>query len=576
MSADKIPPTPGKDTIYLEADDEITAIIDKVEGAKQKVVALVLPKRMPTLQSIVNMRLLARSAGNAGKNVVLITGDASLMPLAGAAGLHVAKNLQSKPEVPEGPSASDRPTSVKEVPITNVDEPEEGLPGKISYDASIGALAEAHDLDHPETIELGDEEEVEAAADSTEKLSKAPKTPKDRAVKVPNFDRFRLWLGLGIVGFVALIVFIILAVSVLPKATIAITTTSTPLSGNLSIKTSGSATSYQKNSGVIPGYSKTSDQTSTQQVTATGQQNNGKKATGAVTLVNCSSPAQPITVPAGTGVSSGGYTFITQSTVQMPLSGESGGSCTPINGSSSGTTNVVAQTGGSKNDLPANSTFKVAGYPSVSGSNDNAFSGGTDSIVTVVSQSDVDAVKDKLLSAQGNSFAQTFENQLANQDYYVFVTTLNQGTPSVTANPAVGQPATNTSVTVKVTYTVLAVKKADLKQAIVDALSDQIDKSKQKLDESTLIADADISIANQSSPTNATLSIAENTSAIPLLDEASIKNLAKGKKTGVVTDSISAIAGVKSVKVKLSPFWVSKVPGKTSKITVTITHVNGG
>src|ERR1700751_4777818 len=103
MSA-KIPPKPAKDVIYVDVDDEITSIIDKVENSEHKVVALVLPKRAATLQSIVNMKLLKRSADNADKNVVLITSEHALMPLAGAAGLHVARNLQSKPEVPEAPT----------------------------------------------------------------------------------------------------------------------------------------------------------------------------------------------------------------------------------------------------------------------------------------------------------------------------------------------------------------------------------------------------------------------------------------------------------------------------------------
>src|SRR6266404_1395798 len=105
MSA-KIPPKPSKEVIYVDVDDEITGIIDKVENAGSKVVALVLPKRAATLQSIVNMKLLKRSADSADKNVVLITSEAALLPLAGAAGLHVAKNLQSAPEVPEAPTGA--------------------------------------------------------------------------------------------------------------------------------------------------------------------------------------------------------------------------------------------------------------------------------------------------------------------------------------------------------------------------------------------------------------------------------------------------------------------------------------
>ena len=82
MSA-KIPAKPSKDTVYIDVDDEITGIIDKIENSENKVVALVLPKRAASLQSIVNMKLLKRSADTAGKNVVLITSEAALLPLAG-------------------------------------------------------------------------------------------------------------------------------------------------------------------------------------------------------------------------------------------------------------------------------------------------------------------------------------------------------------------------------------------------------------------------------------------------------------------------------------------------------------
>src|SRR5438105_15331795 len=136
----KIPPKhdakPAKDTVYVDVDDEITAIIDKVEAAKQKIVALVLPKRAATLQSIVNMRLLKRSADNAGKNVVLITSETALLPLAGAAGLHVAKNLQSKPEIPPSPRGE---IPVAALDIEEVGEGEENLPTKLDQHRSMGA-----------------------------------------------------------------------------------------------------------------------------------------------------------------------------------------------------------------------------------------------------------------------------------------------------------------------------------------------------------------------------------------------------------------------------------------------------
>ncbi|MBC7581656.1 hypothetical protein H7097_02175, partial [Aeromicrobium sp.] len=52
----------NKETVYVDIDDEITAIIEKVRSSQQKIVALVLPKRASVLQSIVNMKLLKRTA----------------------------------------------------------------------------------------------------------------------------------------------------------------------------------------------------------------------------------------------------------------------------------------------------------------------------------------------------------------------------------------------------------------------------------------------------------------------------------------------------------------------------------
>lgn len=579
MSADKTPAKkPVKETIYIDVDDEITSIIDKVEGAKAKVVALVLPKRAATLQSIVNMRLLRRAADTVGKNVVLITSETALLPLAGAAGLHVAKNLQSRPAIPPAPGmpAEPAPTTpdLTEGQEASGDldssDNEDNLPQKINYEKSIGELAAVHELEHPETIEIGDDEgAVEAAAGATEKL---PKAPKDKALKVPNFDRFRLWLALGIAGFVGLIVFIILALFVLPKATIEIETTSTPVSANFTLTTSGKATVYDDAKKIIPAVLKTSDQTSSQQVPATGQVNNGEKASGKVTLTNCTN--NPVTIPSGTGISGGGLTYITQSSVALDSGNfTSGGTC-KTSGTHVDSVNVVAQQGGAKYN-GTHSSYTVAGYPGVSGADatSGGMSGGTDNIQTIVSQADIDGAKQKISSASSDTFSKNFQKTLGDQGFYVIAATLKVGDPQTTASPDVGQPASTSNVTVKITYSVLVVKKDDLKTAVTNAVADQIDKKKQKIEETDLLSGLSVSIANQTSPTDVTLNITEDTSAVPILDIAAIKKQSAGQKSATVVTNISTTAGVKNVKVKLRPFWVSKVPKSTGKITVTLHHV---
>jgi len=558
MSA-KLPAKPSKDVIYVDVEDEITGIIDKVENSEHKVVALVLPKRAASLQSIVNMKLLKRSTDSSGKNVVLITSEKALMPLAGAAGLHVARNLQSKPEIPDGPAGLPAPAvaAADEAPAEDVPEDdvenEEDMPGKFDYDKPIGALAAAHEAENPETIDLDDEDEEAPKA--------APKKSAIEKVSVPNFDRFRLLLGLGIAGLIALIAFIILALFVLPKGTVTIHTTSEPLTANFNLTANAATPSLDTAKGVLPAKLESKDQTGTQQVTATGQQNNGTKATGSVAMTICAS-SSPSDIPAGTGVSANGLSYITQQTAHFHATFQTCGSGVVANSNS---VDITATQGGTKYNTSLSSA-SVAGFSGVTA--DGSASGGTDNMVTILSQSDINGAKDKLTTgATADDFTKNFKQGLEKQGEYVLGSTLKAGDPVISSTPSVGQPASNATITVKVTYTVLTVKKSDLSQAIQAKLASQIDKSKQKLN-GDYLNDTDVTVQNQPAKDAAILSLDVNTTAVPIISIAAVKKQAEGKKAGDVEQAINNWPGVKSVKVDLSPFWVSKVPKKDAKVTV--------
>jgi hypothetical protein len=63
----------------------------------------------------------------------------------------------------------------------------------------------------------------------------------------------------------------------------------------------------------------------------------------------------------------------------------------------------------------------------------------------------------------------------------------------------------------------------------------------------------------------------QTTAAVgPDLDLEAIKREAAGRKSGEIRSELETNPDIKGVDIKLSPFWVSSVPKKTSKITVTI------
>lgn len=558
----------SKDVIYIDIDDEITGIIDKVKASGGRIIALVLPKRAAVFQSIVNMKLLKRAADEDKKRLVLITSEAGLLPLAGAVGMHVAKNLQSKPEIPAGPAADSGEEEIEEA-----DLPNDEMTAETAGDRPIGELAGASlargalTTDEAlETVEL-DNDEPGGASPSAAPLPLAAKAKKDKKLKVPNFNRFRLWLVLLILLLILGIIGFVVANGALAKAVINIKTNASNLNTNLSLTLDTNASKLDPTADVVPAKQVQEQKTYSQQVPTTGQQNQGNKASGTVTMTDCVTGLNfPQDVPAGSGISSNGLTFITQqdTTFSSVGSPDKANGCYQYQATSP--TSVVAMSAGSQYNISA-STFTVAGRSDVTAKSTAAFTGGTDNIVKVVAQADIDAAKAKI-TTQDSGVKQDLQSQLQQQGYYAVAATFNAGTPTVTTSANVGDAADNVTVTEVVAYTMLGAKQNDLTTLLHGQINSQINPSQQSiLDDGLSTASIHMTASNANS---AQISLQTTAIVGPQLSIASIKQQAAGKKSGDVQNQLKNIPGVTSVSIKLSPFWVSSIPKNTAKITVNI------
>ncbi len=569
--------TNQKDTVYIDIDDEITSIIDKVRAADARIVALVLPKRAAVLQSIVNMKLLKKTAEQAKKHVVLITSESGLLPLAGAVGLHVASSLQSKPAIP----------------VAGGVVAAEVIDGSGDFDAAsvadrpvgqlAGPAASAYDANDLDTITLDDEPAAAdaakagtvtglaagaapvSAAGASTKADKAAKGKKDSKLKIPDFNKFRLWLIAGGALLIALIVFGYFALVVMPKATVTIATDSSDIPTNADITLDPSADELDLEDRVLPAKIETKQQASTQQATATGQKNNGTKATGEVRMTAGSCSADiPEDVPAGTGVSSNGMTFITgNNTTFVPTS--SNGKCVFT---ASRDTNITAQKAGATYNIAA-TTFSVAGRSEVKANSEDPTSGGTDNIVKVVAQSDIDNAKQKLTASTSSSVKSELQSKLTDDGYKAVASSLKAGDAAVTSSVNVGDQADVVTVTSTTTYTMYGIKTSDLKRLILDNVKDKIDSSKQQiLNDGT--DKAAFTINSPASSGELQVRLAATSLAGPDLKTDTLKSQIAGKKTNDVRTAVTSTPGVTGVTVKYSPFWVSKVPKNQDKITIVI------
>lgn len=560
--------TSSKETVYVDVDDEITTIIDKVRGTKGKIVALVLPKRATVLQSIVNMKLLKRTVNEAGKNLVLVTTEAGLLPLAGLVGLHVADTPTSRPSIPPKPDQpSDEPEAIEE-PLNvadnsgseadfNLDEASTVPIGELA--SSAGATALAGEVD--DELIMGD-------ADSDKPNVTAVK--KNKKLSIPNFDRFRLRLIMGSLLLILIVVGWFLATTVLPKATISIGTNSQLVKSNLSLTLDTAAKQVDAQNKILPATPQSVQKSYSQQVATTGQQNNGTKATGTVSLTAKSCAPHigaPDTIPVGSSVTSNAHTYITQEKGTWSLSGTDSVSC---NIYKTQAISITALKGGAEYNTASSTDF--TGPSSSTGTGSAA--GGTDAIVKIVAQADIDSARSQIAAQDTTTVKQELESALQAKNILPLAVTFLVGDQQVTTSAKVGAAADAVTVTSVVSYSMLGIQSSDLKQLVVASVDSQINKSKQTiLDDG--ITTAQYTIQDAATTTSAIVNAKIQSVAGPDLDVAALRKQVAGKKSGDIKSAIGGLPGVTKVDVHYSPFWVTAAPSNTSKITIHIAKPSG-
>lgn len=91
----KLTRIPKRKVIYIEIDDEITAVYDQVKRLKMEDIYIVVPKRAVLLQSIVNLKILKKKLEELDKNIAVVTSDKTGTKLAHQAGLTVYDKVEN-------------------------------------------------------------------------------------------------------------------------------------------------------------------------------------------------------------------------------------------------------------------------------------------------------------------------------------------------------------------------------------------------------------------------------------------------------------------------------------------------
>ncbi len=546
-----------KDVIYIDIEDDITAIIEKVKKASAPIVALVPPKRVGVLQSTVNLKLLQRAGNTASKRIVLITNDQALMGLAAGLSMPIAKNLQSKPEI--------APIAALESDGDDVINGEELSVGELAQ--TVSPASEAN------TKTPFSANKAARASDNKSPVSDDILPAKKSALgaKLPNFDLFRKKLfifgGLGVL----LVAFLVWALVFAGQATIAITarTSVVNISKTLQLTTAPGA-KLDAAQAVIPAVIKQTKKANSVDFAATGKKEVGEKATGTVAFEN--SDAAPADIPAGTQVTSAsGLIFTVNTAVTVPKATLTfGNECGPDH-LCPGTANTGVTAAGSGTKYNGANGSVSGSFDGASGSFSAPTGGGTDKTATIVSADDIAKAQEQLKNQDANAVKTELTSQFAKDTVVIQEAFVVEQGQAVSA-PAVDQEATTAKLTVETTYTLVGVGRSDLKTVYADYLGTQIQKDSQKIYEhgenATQFSQFQKVEANYSVKATATAQVGPN------IDSQDIATSAKGKREGEVQQIVGAIQGVKNVDIALSPFWVTRVPDDTKRIKVTFVLEN--
>ena len=542
----------NKDVIYIDVEDDITAIIGKVKDAQSKIVALVPPKRIGVLQSSVNLQLLARAATQSNKRLVLISSNSALMALAAAAKIPVAKNLQSKPELAQ-------------ISALDIDDGEDVIDG---VQLPVGELARTADAPAAPLVAVNNaavdaavNENAAEEAGMSRALppapGQAPRKPRTKnGTKVPNFNDFRKRLVLIIVAAILLIGALIWAIFFAPRATVLITARTSDSSVNNKVTLADDVeTSLTTNS--LKSVTQETKKTATIDFDATGKKEVGETATGTVEFSTDSISALGKTIPAGTVLTStSGKEYLTNNSVTMTIANADGA-----------TTGITAEERGASFN---GATGSMQGSPSgISASLVSATAGGTDKTVTIVTQADIQKATEQLkqddVSVIKKELAEKMGEDVVAVDQAFKAT---EATP--VATPAVDQevPAgVRPKLNSEINYSLSVVDKNELNSYLNDHFEKQLEGLS---DQRTYDNGASkVTFTNLNAVENGfTANLVATAKIGPKIEDERVKNIAKGNRYGEIQSSIETIQGVEDVDIKFWPFWVSAAPNDVKKINV--------
>lgn len=568
--------------IYLEPDEEITSVIDKISSSADKEIVLVTAKNSSIFQSLVSLKLLSKESKKLNKNLAIVTTSKVGQRLAKRVGIITYSALNALPTTSEATVRSGAASeSLKPDEVINGIPVKQYDPNRVNKEIIEEDNKLDQELNNDDTVAgEGGKQGFKPITASPESLKKEDKSTdiKDNSEKIKKEDKEELpavmsssggfsiskefkvpWKSIG-KGSGVFLFLVLLAFFFVPRAVVTVTFPAQPITETVSI--SAVVDLENQEEGIISGNQLLSEKTKTETITATGEKDIGTKSSGEITITNKytdgSGAGVDQTFSAGskaTDVNSKNvFTLNTSVTVGKVTYNPGNGQ--PIYQSK--TVTITALAPGEGYNIAATSFTIVGELSNTPISSLKAFTGGLAKKVKIITQDDIDTVILKLKKeSKEEALAELIEKS---QGQKILDDGIWETIKQVGSDKEVGAQADTAIATVIIEYGVIVFDEANANSIFTAVFDNKINENEQ------------IVFPDDSKPTFITKKISDDRRKldfdisgtafkVPKIDKNQIAKSITYESSQEVERILKEKYGAEMVESVITPdWWIDKLP----------------
>ncbi len=562
-------------TIYLNLEDDVTKVVNKLKRESGSDVVLVFPKQSFIFSDSINLRLLKKQLDLLGKKVSILTMDERGKMFAEEAGFEIKSMPRSvrartfsdirprtapvPPTVVEAEeiAEAEAPASEPTTPIILQRKIRKVAPPTIPQRSSRGLRSRTQNLRTASSVMVTPSPMAPVASKDNVFLP-----PNSRSLRPPRRRSYRAYA----VGFIALalIVLVLLVLVVLPSATVTVFAKSQNVSRDLDVMADVKAQSTQSSVLTVPAVAVNESKSTADTFQVNGKKEVGSKSEGRISIYNLT--GQPMALKASTTtltIGNKAYVFKQDQGSVRPVS-----SATDPNAP---VADIVATEGGESFNVPAGTRMEITNQ-AFGSQPQRLFAktvtqvvGGSSRFISVVSKEDLD-------NAQRDLVKRTVEGinaNLAGNNVNLVEGAYSVNVESFTPDQAEGAETQSFSAELKVNIAGLAFDELALKNMVRQRLLTTLG-SNQKLQDvnqdSVIYQIKNLDVQNGLMQ----LAIHYESQSKPTLDAADLKNKIAGKSRQEASDLILANPEIDRVEITVQPAWQGGLPRFAGKINLEV------